>query len=240
MRSGPHGAQRGGPEDIPEPQGYATLHFGPRPSSLCSHRLSDSSNISPVLLLLRCCQPRRLLTSIMAFEGAAFATNTSTTSLMDGLSGTSFTIGAMVGFPVATLVFLYALYLYSLPKPLPNIPYDPAAAKSILGSAASLVAHQKSRQRFASWFAQEAKRLNSPLCQVWLLPFSKPQIVLNDAREAQDLLQRRGKEFTRSTSTAVGLYGTMEEFHLGFVSEDYRFKRNKEVRNRHSKRPGHF
>lgn len=133
---------------------------------------------------------------------------------------------ALILVPTISIV-VYALYLYLLPKPLPGIPYDKAATRSVLGNLPSIQSFGKTHQQLFSWFSQEASRHNSPICQFWFGPFSKPDIILNDAREAQDLLLRRTREFGRSERIADVMQFTTPEFHVALMSEDPRYKRNK-------------
>ncbi|KAK1598836.1 cytochrome P450 [Colletotrichum navitas] len=57
------------------------------------------------------------------------------------------------------------------------------------------------------------KRRNSPIFQVFLVPFAKLAVVISDFREAQDILMRR-KEFDRSDWTIDNLNGETPQFHI--------------------------
>lgn len=128
----------------------------------------------------------------------------------------------------AISIVAYAFYIYLLPKPLPGIPYDKAATRSILGSLPSMESFRKTHHsNLIPWFSHEASRHNSPICQFWLGPFAKPDIILNDAREAQDILVRRAKEFGRSERVADIMQNVSPEFHVALLTEDPRYKRNK-------------
>ncbi|KAJ4296102.1 hypothetical protein N0V88_004804 [Collariella sp. IMI 366227] len=48
---------------------------------------------------------------------------------------------------------------------------------------------------------QQNRALNSPVVQVFLRPFSKPTILIDDVREVKDILGRRTREFDRAPST---------------------------------------
>ncbi|CAN8096988.1 unnamed protein product [Discula destructiva] len=126
------------------------------------------------------------------------------------------------------VIGLYALYLYLLPKPLPGIPYDKAASRSILGSMSSMQSFRETHDmQHMPWFSHEASRLNSSVCQFWFGPFQKPSVILNDAREAQDILMRRSGEFGRGKQTVDLFKNVTPEFHVALLSEDFRYKRNK-------------
>jgi hypothetical protein len=124
---------------------------------------------------------------------------------------------------------LYLLYRWALPKPLPGIPYDKHAAKSIWGNVPEVIAYKKQHGQIRPWFAQHAARHNSAITQVWLAPFSKSTIILSDYQEAQDLFLRRGKEFHRGPRNGDAFQFTIPEHHIAMLSSDKRFKGNKEL-----------
>ena len=102
-------------------------------------------------------------------------------------------------------VILYGLYQWLLPKALPGIAYNPEAIKSLFGDAPEMLHSFHASKDFGAWCARQVENMESPVCQVFIYPFSKPWILVADFREAQDILMRR-KEFDRSTwvSDAMG------------------------------------
>lgn len=121
-------------------------------------------------------------------------------------------------------VALYGLYQWLLPKPLPGITYNPEATKSLFGDAPEMLHSFLVSKDFGAWCAHQVEKMRSPICQVFIYPFSKPWILVADFRESQDILMRR-KDFDRSTwvSDAMGALG---DFHA-------RMKTNKDwKRNR--------
>ncbi|KZL64524.1 cytochrome P450 [Colletotrichum tofieldiae] len=108
-------------------------------------------------------------------------------------------------------IALYALYRYLLPKPIPGIPYNPSALKSILGDIPAMI--QNCNGTPLAWMASQSQRYNSPIFQLFVVPFSKPAVVVSDFREAQDILMRR-KEFDRSDMTIDLLSGEIPQFHI--------------------------
>ena len=96
------------------------------------------------------------------------------------------------------IVFLIIIYRWALPKPIPGIPYNKEAAKSIFGDAGAMVeATSKTKEIFA-WMMEQNVKLELPIIQLFTRPFSKPVVVIADFREAQDIMVRRTKEFDRS------------------------------------------
>lgn len=132
----------------------------------------------------------------------------------------------VVGVGVAVL---YLFYQWALPKPLAGIPYDPDAARSLLGNVPAILGHEKIHGRIRSWFITENTKHKAPLVQFWRSPFSKPALILSDYQEAQDILLRRTKEFDRSQRSADVFFGLVPDHHISMTTKDHRFKGNKEV-----------
>ncbi|EXF75117.1 cytochrome P450 [Colletotrichum fioriniae PJ7] len=91
----------------------------------------------------------------------------------------------------AVLPLLYVLYQIILPKPIPGIPYNEHAVKSLFGDISEI-------------------RRESP---VWLGPLKKPTVVIADFQEGQDILLRR-KELDRSSFMSNVLSGEAKSFHI--------------------------
>jgi hypothetical protein len=115
--------------------------------------------------------------------------------------------------PLAAL-FLYGLYQWLLPKPLPGIPYNEAAAKSLFGDIPDLVNEVSKTGDFADYIRKQSKKHNSPLAQVFVKPFGKPTLLVCDFREAQDVLLHRGKEFDRSSFVGEVFDGAGKDHHI--------------------------
>ena len=60
------------------------------------------------------------------------------------------------------LYVLYGFYLRAFPKPLPGIPYDVEAAKSLSGDLKQL---RKDPDGLAKWCSKHLSKLGSPVCQ---------------------------------------------------------------------------
>lgn len=79
----------------------------------------------------------------------------------------------------------FLFYRWLIPKPIPGIPYNEEATKSIFGDIPSLVRHTKSSKIIVDWMSSHSERHNSPIVQVWIQLFGKPTVIVNDFREAQ-------------------------------------------------------
>lgn len=101
------------------------------------------------------------------------------------------------------LAILCFLYLAALPKPIPGIPYDAEAVKSIWGNGQSLMKEVKTRNNFPRWLVEQIELSQSPLKQIFLAPFGKPMVLLADYREARDIMVHRAKDFDRAARVAT-------------------------------------
>ncbi|KAK7954808.1 hypothetical protein PG988_015502, partial [Apiospora saccharicola] len=124
---------------------------------------------------------------------------------------------------------LCILYRWALPKPIPGIPCDSSAARSIWGNMPDVMAFKRRHGEVRPWFAHQAVKHRSPLTQAWMTPFSKPVLILSDYREAQDVFLRRGRDFFRGPRSCDNFHGLIPEHHIAMMSADPRFKRNKEL-----------
>ncbi|KAK4209798.1 cytochrome P450 [Rhypophila decipiens] len=97
-----------------------------------------------------------------------------------------------------TTLLIPLLYLLTrqllLPKPIPQIPYDPAAASQILGDVPSL---ESDPSGLALWAGHHLARLKTPLCQVFMGPLAKPMVLVADIGNARDIMFFRS-DFDRS------------------------------------------
>ncbi|KAJ0118830.1 hypothetical protein J7T55_013085 [Diaporthe amygdali] len=115
---------------------------------------------------------------------------------------------------VLATLFLYGLYQWLLPKPLPDIPYNNASAKNIFGDIPELVKEVSKTGDFADYIRKQSRKHNSPITQLFMTPFGKPSLLVCDFREAQDVLLHRGKEFDRSRFVGELFYGTGKNHHI--------------------------
>lgn len=120
----------------------------------------------------------------------------------------------------AAVVALYLLYRWALPKPIPGIPYNPEAIRSLLGDVPSMVKHIGKTQEVHDWMSAQNVRLKSPIVQLFNRPFGRPCVVITDFQEAQDILVRRTKEFDRSKFIADVSGGIVPESHFVMQTND--------------------
>ncbi|KAK8080418.1 hypothetical protein PG997_008236 [Apiospora hydei] len=130
---------------------------------------------------------------------------------------------------VGVLSVLYLAYHWALPKPLPGIPYNQDAVKTILGDAAEIQQIKKEGGRPRAWFNLQTAKHNSPIVQAFLAPLSKPVLILSDFREAQDILLRRGKEFDRGPRHVANFSGVVPWHHIAMATSNPQFKANREL-----------
>lgn len=126
------------------------------------------------------------------------------------------------------LCLSYLAYLAALPRPLPGIPHNKAAATSILGDLPELMAQVRTRD-LRGWFGGLARRLESPIVQILGRPFSRPTLVVSDFATAQDILLRRGREFDRPGRMLAALRGVIPNHHIAMRTSDPQFRRNREL-----------
>ena len=117
---------------------------------------------------------------------------------------------------VATVLAL--IYRAALPKPIPGIPYNHASAKSVFGDIPSMMKWQKRTRETFTWMTEQCKKLNAPMVQVSITPFSKPWVIVVDARECQDVLWHRSKEFDRADTTRDVVEPILREHFFSFPS----------------------
>ncbi|RSL88682.1 hypothetical protein CEP51_001614 [Fusarium floridanum] len=121
-------------------------------------------------------------------------------------------------------IFL-ALLRLARPKPIPGIPYNVEAAKSLFGDIPEFRTAPDRRE----WWASQVIKHQSPMIQVFLRPFSRPLVFVADHWEATDIMTRRMKEFDRSDETVNTFGGVAPAHHINMRSSNPQFKRNKEL-----------
>lgn len=117
-----------------------------------------------------------------------------------------------------TLLALLFLHRALLPKPIPGIPYNKNAATSLLGDIPAMSASLKENGELYAWMTSQCHSLNSPIIQLFIKPLKKPWVVVADARECQDVLGRRGREFDRAKMNWDVVQPILREHHFPFPS----------------------
>jgi hypothetical protein len=80
---------------------------------------------------------------------------------------------------------LYLCYRWALPRPIPGIPYNKEATKSLLGDVLAMVQYVGKTKEVAPYFTQQTLKLRSPIIQLFIRPFGKPYVLISDFREIQ-------------------------------------------------------
>jgi hypothetical protein len=115
---------------------------------------------------------------------------------------------------------LYLCYRWALPRPIPGIPYNKEATKTILGDIVPMVSYVGKTKEFTQFFTLQNIRHRSPIVQVFASPFGKPFVIITDFRESQDILLRRNKEFGRSKLIIDVFSGVLPEHHIIMQTND--------------------
>ncbi|RYC54998.1 hypothetical protein CHU98_g11212 [Xylaria longipes] len=130
---------------------------------------------------------------------------------------------------VTILAALYFAYRWALPKPIPGIPYDDSAKKSLFGNLPEMISMLRTTGKTRPFFLEHPKKHNSALTQVWMGPLQKPGLILSDFRESSDILLRRTREFDRGPFNTSTFASVVPNHHIAMSSWDPRFKGNKDL-----------
>lgn len=79
----------------------------------------------------------------------------------------------------------YLFYRWLLPTPIPGIPYNPEAIKSVFGDIPSMLKHVQTSKMISDWIQSHTTRHASPIVQLFIDIFGKPVVVISDYRETQ-------------------------------------------------------
>jgi hypothetical protein len=123
------------------------------------------------------------------------------------------------GIPIL-LCLLYLAYLRSLPRPIPGIPYNEEAVRSVFGDMKSMAKYVGETNQIFGWMRANQAKLQSPIIQLFTRPFGKPWVVIYDFRESQDILLRRNREFDRSPFIREVFGGIIPEHQFPMQTND--------------------
>ncbi|KAJ4416568.1 hypothetical protein N0V82_006690 [Gnomoniopsis sp. IMI 355080] len=128
------------------------------------------------------------------------------------------------------LIVTYAAHQRALPKPLPGIPYNAAAARRLLGDLPELYSAARTRD-MRNYMSSLATRHASPIVQLLGIRMTGrgPTVVINDFATTQDILLRRSHEFDRPPNMLESLRGVLPYHHIAMRTADPQFKRNREL-----------
>lgn len=128
----------------------------------------------------------------------------------------------------AVLAALYLFYLWLLPKPLPGIPYNVEATKSLWGDVPAWNRYAAKNGEFSTWLGEQCYNLQSPVVQIFIHPFAKPWILVADFHEAQDILMRR-TDFEKPQFLIDGL-AALGDFHARYRTHEDNFRVRRQLR----------
>lgn len=109
----------------------------------------------------------------------------------------------------------YLVYYAALPKPIPGIPYNRYAAQRLLGDVPEALKYQKQTGECTAFLGKQLAKLNEPVIQLFLRPFSAPWVIAADFREAQDIMLRRTRDFDRSSFIGSVFAALLPTFQIG-------------------------
>ncbi|KEQ59861.1 cytochrome P450 [Aureobasidium melanogenum CBS 110374] len=122
----------------------------------------------------------------------------------------------LLALSLLSLTLLYLVYRAVFPRPIPGIPYNKDAARSILGDLPEFLKYvKKNNGQAVNWWHMQVEKHDSPIVQLFLNPFGGPTVIVADFREAQDVLLRRSKEFDRSKGFDNVFSGVLPYHHIG-------------------------
>ncbi|KAF3760019.1 putative cytochrome P450 oxidoreductase [Cryphonectria parasitica EP155] len=98
-----------------------------------------------------------------------------------------------------TLFHLYRLAYRR--RPYPGIPYNPSSTRRLLGDIPELTAAAQAEGDPSRMTRPQFAHLGAPVIQLFLAPFWRPMVYVNDTQEVEDLLQNRTREFDKSRAT---------------------------------------
>lgn len=129
----------------------------------------------------------------------------------------------------AFLIAFYLGYRWILPRPIPGIPHNREAIENIFGDLPALKEHARKTGEKMSWLPLQAKKLNSPIIQIFANPLTKPWVILTEFRESQDILLRRTKEFDRSDHFGNIFKGLTPDHHISMKTANPQFKAHRRL-----------
>jgi hypothetical protein len=99
------------------------------------------------------------------------------------------------------ILVLYFAWQRLFPQPLPGIPYIRESANQLFGDYPRMIKEARATGDVTFNIFHPNRELKQPVAQFLLPFFRRSLVVVDDPREAEDILSRRSKEFDRSPST---------------------------------------
>ncbi|KAH7461729.1 hypothetical protein FOMA001_g18908 [Fusarium oxysporum f. sp. matthiolae] len=103
---------------------------------------------------------------------------------------------------VAALLFHKLLISKLYPKLLDGLPHNRVSANRIFGDVSDVVAYTSKTQEQSEALFLINRKADSPIAQFLTPSISNSSVLIDDPREAEDILKRRSREFDRSGTTA--------------------------------------
>ncbi|KAL7940528.1 cytochrome P450 [Trichoderma barbatum] len=136
-------------------------------------------------------------------------------------------LGSSAFYTIILIASSYLFYRWLLPKPIPGIPYNKEAGSSLFGDIPSMIKHSTRTQELHDWIVAQNAKLQSPIIQLFVRPFTRPWVVVADYQESRDVMLRRTKEFDRSYYWSEVSGSVMPESHIFKRINDDHFKRQR-------------
>ncbi|KAG5915997.1 hypothetical protein E4U53_004379, partial [Claviceps sorghi] len=101
------------------------------------------------------------------------------------------------------LILLAAIYARhrAYPRPYKDIPHSPQSARRLLGDIPDIIQFVKDGNDPDDFISHRCRQLNSPIIQLFFMPFSNPLIFLDDVGESENIVSTRTKELDRAPMT---------------------------------------
>ncbi|KAJ4423613.1 hypothetical protein N0V82_001781 [Gnomoniopsis sp. IMI 355080] len=124
------------------------------------------------------------------------------------MSSTTVLRNSAVGL-VGIILALTWLRRKLMPKPYPGIPYNKESLARITGDIPNLMPIIEATNEFSNTlFTVTTQKLGVPIAQLLFPGIRKPMVIVEDAREIEDILLRRNKEFDKAPM-AVDMFAPM-------------------------------
>ncbi|KAI1132294.1 cytochrome P450 [Nemania abortiva] len=110
---------------------------------------------------------------------------------------------------------VYGVRQWFLPKPLPGIPYNEEATRSIWGDSVEL---RGDPSGLARWCSKQLAKHGSPITQALMGPFETPIVLVGDTAQVREKLMGHS-DFDRSVYI-IDRFPLFGEFHLNMLTGD--------------------
>lgn len=125
------------------------------------------------------------------------------------------------------LFSIFTLYQATLPKWYPEIPRHADSQRRFFGDLPRLIGHAKeSGGQVLDWMGYQTIELGSPIVQIAVKPFNPPYIILDDYATAEEILNKRLREFDKGRAVADFFQLLITKGSLVMLTDDaWKFQR---------------